>query len=199
MGIVACDQFLELLQNLTGNPIPDLLKKERGRLQDAMVDSHKYNREGRPAVFGEPETVYGVSRVLVENGVSPAILATGSKSPQLAALLSSLTRACDEETLILLDSDFSQISNYCAARKVNLAIGNSDGRFLAEREGIPLVRLGFPIHDRIGGQRILSLGYTGTTMFLDRITNTLLSSKLGRYRADLYQRFYLNPAASDHH
>lgn len=195
MGIVACDRLLELLQELSGNPIPDLLKKERGRLLDAMVDSHKYNREGRAVVFGEPETVYGVSRVLMENGVSPAILATGSKSPQLAALLGSLTAGSDEETQILLDSDFSQISNYCTMREVNLAIGSSDGRFLTERYGIPLVRLGFPIHDRIGGQRILALGYTGTTMLLDQISNTLLCSKLGRYRQDLYQRFY--PAASN--
>jgi len=195
MGIVACDQLLKLLQNLTGNPVPDLLRKERGRLLDAMVDSHKYNREGRAAVFGEPETVYGVGRVLVENGLLPAILATGSRSSQVAALLGPLTGGCDEEPLILVDSDFSQISSYCAAKEINLAIGSSDGRLLSEHEGIPLVRLGFPIHDRIGGQRILSLGYTGTTMFLDQITNTLLNSKLSRYRQDLFQRFY--PCASN--
>lgn len=193
MGIVACDQFLNLLQTLTQNPIPERLKKERGRLQDAMVDSHKYNREGRAAVFGEPETVYAVSRVLVENGVAPEIIATGSKSPRLKSILQSLTAECDSVALILTDSDFSHIRSHCAAKGINLAIGNSDGRFLSEREGIPLVRIGFPIHDRIGGQRILTLGYTGTIMLLDQITNTLLASKLSHYREDLYQQFYADP------
>jgi nitrogenase molybdenum-iron protein NifN len=191
IGIVACDQFLELLQMLTNKQIPAPLKQERGRLKDAMVDSHKYNRAGRAAVFGEPEIVYGVSRVLVENGVTAAILATGSKSSRLLELLKTLTAECEEESLILTDSDFSHIRSHCASESINIAIGNSDGRFLSEREGIPLVRLGFPIHDRIGGQRILSVGYTGTTMLLDQITNTLLTSKLSHYRKDLYQRFNL--------
>jgi len=196
MGIVACDQFVELLKTLTENPIPEVLIKERGRLQDAMVDSHKYNREGRAAVFGEPETVYGVSRILVENGITPAILATGSKSMRLQSLLQFLTVECDDKALIMLDSDFSHIRSHCASQGVNMAVGNSDGRFLTEREGIPLVRLGFPIHDRIGGQRILSVGYAGTILLLDQITNTLLTTKLSHYREDLYQRFYVNPVAS---
>lgn len=195
MGIVACDWFLALLQTLTQNPVPEGLKKERGRLQDAMVDSHKYNREGRAAIFGEPETVYAVSRVLVENGITPGIIATGSKSPRLKGLLQRMTEECDEAALILIDSDFSHIRSHCASKGINLAIGNSDGRFLSEREGIPLVRVGFPIHDRTGGQRILTVGYTGTTMLLDQITNTLLASKSSRYREDLYQRFYIDQTA----
>lgn len=197
MGIIACDQFVDLLHTLTHKPIPQELQKERSRLQDAMVDSHKYNREGRAAVFGEPETVYGVSRVLVENGVTPAILATGSKGVRLHSLLEHLTIECEEKALIMLDSDFSHIRSQCTDQRINVAIGNSDGRFLTEREGIPLVRLGFPIHDRIGGQRILSVGYVGTIMLLDQITNTLLAAKLNSYRADLYQRFYEQSVASN--
>jgi len=196
IGIVACDRFVNLLQTLTQNPIPESLKRERGRLQDAMVDSHKYNREGRAAVFGEPETVYAVGQMLVENGIAPAILATGSKSLPLQSILPLVTAECDEKALIMLDSDFSHIRSHCASQGINVAIGNSDGRFLTEREGIPLVRLGFPIHDRIGGQRILSVGYSGTILLLDQITNTLLTTKLSSYRTDLYQRFYENPNSS---
>jgi len=50
--------------------------------------------------------------------------------------------------------------------------------------------VGFPIHDRVGGQRLLSVGYTGTTQFLDRITNTLLENKYRTYRTDMYNRYY---------
>ena len=67
----------------------------------------------------------------------------------------------------------------------NLAIGHSDGRYLTEREGIPLVRRGFPIHDRVGGQRLLSVGYVGTNVLLDQITNTLLEVKQTNYRSTM--------------
>lgn len=194
MGVTACDQLLELLTQLTDKPIPDSLKKEKGRLLDAMIDSHKYNREGRAAVFGEPETVLGVVQVLVENGVTPSVLATGSKSPGLKELLRTVTIECEEDPVILADSDFTDIRRACGSRKVNLAVGNSDGRILTEREGIPLVRIGFPIHDRVGGQRLLSVGYTGTTLLLDRITNTLLAQKLSRYRQGMVDRFYHTPS-----
>ena len=39
---------------------------------------------------------------------------------------------------------------------------------------IPLIRFGFPVHDRVGAQRILTLGYKGAMRMLDRITNTIL-------------------------
>lgn len=194
MGIMACDRFLNLLQTLTGQQIPQQLQQERGRLLDAMVDAHKYNREGRAVVFGEPEMVYSISQVLVENGVTPVILATGSKGTRLQGLLTALTADCDEEALILVNSDFSHIRKHCANKRINLAIGNSDGRILSERDGIPLVRLGFPIHDRIGGQRILTTGYTGTIQLLDLISNTLLTNKLRHYREDMYAKYYPFPS-----
>ena len=43
-----------------------------------------------------------------------------------------------------------------------------------ESLGVPLVRVGFPIHDRIGGQRILHVGYRGTQQLFDRIANALI-------------------------
>ena len=42
---------------------------------------------------------------------------------------------------------------------------------------VPLIRVGFPIHDRIGGQRVLHLGYRGAQELYDRIVNALLEVK----------------------
>ena len=42
---------------------------------------------------------------------------------------------------------------------------------------MPLIRVGFPIHDRIGGQRIHHLGYRGAQELFDRIVNALMDSK----------------------
>ncbi len=196
MGIEACDELLRVLKKLSSKAVPEVIKKERGRLLDAMVDSHKYNGAGRAAVFAEPEVLYGIAHIMMENGIMPSVLATGSKNHAIKQALQSLTADCDEKAIILLDSDFVSIQDHCANRKINLAVGNSDGRFISEQAGIPLVRIGFPVHDRIGGQRILSVGYNGTMMLMDRITNTLLAEKLSSYREDMYQSLYKYPSAA---
>jgi nitrogenase molybdenum-iron protein NifN len=53
-------------------------------------------------------------------------------------------------------------------------IGHSKGYTLARKFGLPLIRVGFPIHDRFGGQRILHVGYRGAQMLLDRIVNAII-------------------------
>jgi nitrogenase molybdenum-iron protein NifN len=60
-----------------------------------------------------------------------------------------------------------------------------------EKEGVPLIRVGFPIHDRIGGQRINYTGYEGSTTFMDSITNTLLEKKYSTFRKRMYDSFYV--------
>nr|WP_319495641.1 nitrogenase component 1 [uncultured Desulfobacter sp.] len=37
--------------------------------------------------------------------------------------------------------------------------------------------MGFPIHDRIGGSRILHVGYKGALQLFDNIVNTILTVK----------------------
>lgn len=190
MGIENTDLFINLLEQLTRNTVPESLEQERGRLLDCMIDSHKYNFQGRSVVFGEPENVYAIVKTCLENGVFPAVIATGSKTGKMNELLKTLLNECHSEVQILNETDFSQIREKSREMVANIAIGHSDGRYLTEREGIPLVRIGFPIHDRVGGQRLLSVGYVGTTMFLDRITNTLLENKYKNYRSSMYQQFF---------
>jgi nitrogenase molybdenum-iron protein NifN len=192
IGVEANDMFVGLVAEMTGGKVPGILELERGRLLDCMVDSHKYNAQGRGAVFGDPELVYAVARACAENGLYPAVVATGSGNTGLEKLLQPLLVDYPGEVYFNQETDFTQIRIACRETGVNIAMGHSDGKYLTEREGIPLVRLGFPIHDRVGGQRLLSVGYTGTTMFLDRITNTLLEHKHKNYRDTMYRKFYRN-------
>lgn len=187
IGIENTDAFIKVLEEISGRYCPEDVEIERGRLLDGMIDSHKYNFAGRSAVFGDPELVYAVTRLCLENGIRP-IVVTGDKSGNAKRLLpqSDLTA----EMVVLPDTDFNNVEQQAMAGKVNIAIGHSDGRFLTERHQIPLVRLGFPIHDRIGGQRLLSIGYAGSMLLLDRITNTLLAEKYTHYRETMYQTYY---------
>ena len=67
-----------------------------------------------------------------------------------------------------------RIAEHARRVKPNLLLGSSKGYPVARELGVPLVRVGFPIHDRIGGQRVLHLGYRGAQRLFDQIVNTLL-------------------------
>jgi nitrogenase molybdenum-iron protein NifN len=182
IGLGNTDRFLAHLSELTGRPVPPQLLLERGWLLDAMADAHKYNAAGRPVIYGEPELVYALTSLCAENGAFPAVIATGTKADKLAPLVEPLLSDAEEAPVVLGTADFATIEEAAVRTGANIAIGHSGGRFLTERRGIPVMRVGYPITDRIGGQRILTAGYTGTMAFLDRFTNTLLEAKYSTYR-----------------
>ena len=70
--------------------------------------------------------------------------------------------------------DFEEIATVCKEIKPDILIGNSKGYYIARELGIPLARVGFPIHDRLGGSRIKHIGYEGTQALFDLIANTLI-------------------------
>lgn len=190
IGLANTDLFIKTLCQITGKEIPEALAAERGRLLDAMIDSHKYNFAGRSVIFGDCEMVYAVTALCAENGIFPVVVATGSKTEHLEKAVKPLLLESPHPVEILCETDFQVIRVKSTAAGANVAIGHSDGRYLEEKAGIPLMRLGFPILDRVGGQRLLSVGYTGTAMLLDRITNTLLEHKYKGYRRKMYDSFY---------
>lgn len=194
IGVENTDLFMNALTEISGSQMPESMALERGRLLDCMIDAHKYNFTGRMVVFGDPELVYAMTSTCLENGVHPVVIATGSKRSKLKDLLQPRLNQKDEPSCLMTDSDFTRIRAKAREMEANLAIGHSDGRYLTEKEGLPLIRMGFPIHDRKGGQRILSVGYVGTALFIDRITNTILENKQKVYRKTMYDRYYLGIA-----
>jgi MoaA/NifB/PqqE/SkfB family radical SAM enzyme len=178
-----------------GGTRPDALITERGRYIDAMIDNHKYAAEGRAAIFGEPDFIYSMTRLCCENGTVPVAIATGSVCQRLKAALEEEVKHAAEryfvdKTVILDDCDFDQLERHAKELGVNIAIGSSDGRRMARRMGIALVRCAFPIHDRVGGQRVKTLGYEGSLSILDQIANDLLSEKEEGFREELYERYF---------
>ena len=81
------------------------------------------------------------------------------------------------ETLVKEGFDFAEIAELAPSLKPDFLIGSSKGYQIARSLRIPLIRVGFPIHDRIGGQRVLHLGYRGAQELYDRIVNALLEVK----------------------
>lgn len=195
VGLRDTDTFMQWLTWINRSGMPRSIKEERARYVDAMIDSHKYNAEGRACVFGEPDFVYNMTRLCSENGIMPVVTAVGTKCPGLSKKLkpeieSVAEKLFIEEYISFDEADFEKIEEAILRYKANLMIGSSEARRIEERRGIHLVRCAFPIHDRIGGQRIRTLGYEGGLLLLDAITNTIIANKEGSFRNKLYTAYY---------
>jgi nitrogenase molybdenum-iron protein alpha/beta subunit/MoaA/NifB/PqqE/SkfB family radical SAM enzyme len=194
-GLRDTEKFLEVLSKVSGNPIPKKYEVQRGRYLDAMIDSHKYNSEGRIAIYGEPDFVYSTARMCLENGVMPVVIAVGEKCPSLEEKLDEEVRELGSRLFVkkykIMDkADFKDIEKYAVEFGANVMVGNSDGRRIEEKHNIPLVRASFPIHDRVGGQRIMSIGYEGSLSLGDEIANVILGRKESSFRENLYDELY---------
>jgi nitrogenase molybdenum-iron protein NifN len=150
IGLEASDRFMNLLHDLSGQIIPEKHRKERGRLLDAYVDAHKY-------VFGKKALLYG--------------------EEDLVTALADWLREIGMEPLWIKDTDFETLREQAEDFHPDILLGNSKGYYIARQRCIPLVRLGFPIHDRFGASRMHQIGYRGTQELFDRVVNALIEYK----------------------
>ncbi len=171
------DRFLSVVSQLSGRVPPDKYDGERGRLIDAYVDGHKYVFEKRAVVYGEECLVVSLASFLSEIGIVPALCASGGHSGRLRDALAEQIPEMMPDVTVLEDTDFWDIAEAAKAVRPDLIIGNSNGYKLKRELGIPLIRVGLPIHDRIGASRILHVGYRGAQQLYDRIVNALIEQQ----------------------
>ena len=157
IGLADTDLFVSRMEELTGIGLPKKYEAQRGRLLDTLADVHKYLADVRVAVYGDSDLTLGLARFLCEAGAVPAVVATGSCSSSFEVEV----RAASEDSRILLGADFSQIHDEIKKGRIDLMLGTSNGRQISKKEGIPLVRVGLPNHDRVGATRQLLVGYEG--------------------------------------
>ena len=177
IGIGETDRFFRAVEEISGAAMPKKYEKERGRLVDAYIDGHKAVSGKRAVIYGEADFVASMASFLDEIGIVPALCATGASTRKFKETVSSGLAAGHRDIMIRDDSDFEDMLEICRNIGVDIVIGNSKGYYLSKNLNIPLVRAGFPIHDRIGGQRILHVGYEGTQQLFDRIVNALIEHK----------------------
>ena len=194
VGLSLSDAFVSTLEAL-GGQMPHSVRQDRARHLDAMIDAHKYNAQCRAAIFGEPDMVHALTHACCENGVTPVVVATGARCPGLdAALRPAMTKAAETQFVegfdILDFADFTAIENALLRHDVNLMIGNGDGRRIEERRHIPLLRYGFPIHDRMGGQRTRLVLYDGATSLMESTANAMLARTEVSFREELFHKYY---------
>ncbi len=175
IGVRETDAFFKVLENLTGISTPDRFVSQRERLIDSFVDGHKYVSGIRAVVYGEEDLVVGMVSLLREIGIIPVLCASGGKSGLMEKTIETIVPEYQPLGISIRENvDFMDIEKQAADFSPDIFIGNSKGYTLSRRIGKPLVRIGFPVHDRIGGSRIRHLGYEGAQELFDRIVNTLI-------------------------
>ena len=178
IGIRATDKLFGALQEITGHAMPLVHAGERARLLDAYVDGHKAVFGKRAVVYGDPDMVAGMCSFLAEIGIYPVVAASGTRTGRMKEIIEkSVEDPSFHPETVCEDTDFVYLEEMAAAHKADLLVGNSKGYGIAKRLQIPLVRVGFPIHDRLGGSRILHIGYRGAQQLFDTIANALIAQR----------------------
>ena len=181
MGIGRTDQFMAALETISQTSRPARYNQERGRLLDALVDGHKYVNGLKAVVYGEADLVAGLVELLSEIGVVPVVCATGDNGARLEPIIKEiLNEKLQDRVKVIEGVDFVDIEQEARRSGAELVIGHSKGYSLARKLDIPLVRVGFPIHDRVDGSRLQHLGYQGAQALFDRIANTIIEKRQAR-------------------
>jgi nitrogenase molybdenum-iron protein NifN len=175
-GVRGTDALLDLFKKKSGKAIPDFYRKERARLIDAYADCHKYTFGKKAVVYGDADFVAAIASFLDEVGIVPYICVCGSPFSGFESYINDVLEYSEAE-VIQDNTDFKTLEKIIGDEPIDLMIGNSKGYPLARSKNIPLVRCGFPIHDRVGGPRFIHIGYEGALNLLDNVVNTLLTRK----------------------
>jgi nitrogenase molybdenum-iron protein NifN len=180
IGIRSTDTFMDIMSVQSGKPVPSKYEAERGRLVDAYIDGHKYVYGKRAVVYGDPDVVVALAGFCREVGIVPVLCASGAVAPDMGERIRALSPASEDPVVSAHDTDFDRIAEMAATCNPDIVIGSSKGYQIARQLDIPLVRVFFPVHDRIGSQRMLHLGYRGAQELFDRIVNALLAHEQNR-------------------
>lgn len=150
-GLKATDRFVTALSEISGRPVPAKLRRRRSQLSDALLDGHFHFGGKKIAIAAEPDHLYQLAMFFTGMGaeIHCAVTTTGT-SPILRKVPIDEVRVGDLGDLERL------------AVGADLLVTHSHGRQASERLGIPLMRVGFPIFDRLGAQHAVTVGWRGT-------------------------------------
>jgi nitrogenase molybdenum-iron protein NifN len=76
----------------------------------------------------------------------------------------------------VLIGDLADFERAAAASGAELLVTHSHGRQAASRLGVPLLRVGFPVFDRLGATHRCSVLYAGTQSLVFEVANLLMAN-----------------------
>lgn len=166
-GLKPVDAFVRTLMGLSGmQDPPPSIKRDRSRLIDAALDAHFHTGGLKVAIGADPDLLFSLSNALTSMG---AEIVTAVTTTQHSPVIERV--AADEVIL----GDLGDFERSAKENGAQILLTHSHGRHAEHRLHVPLVRVGFPVFDRIGAQDACRVGYRGSRAFLYEIANTVQS------------------------
>ncbi len=166
MGQEQNDNFVALLMKIRQiDPTPSL-KRWRGRLQDAMLDSHFLIGSSHFVITGEPDMCVGIAELLRSVG--------GTVNAVIATTYSPVLESIEAETVFVGDLEDAK-PHFADA---DMVISNFHAeRLLHSYKHTALLLRGFPNYEELGNQLKNDQLYEGSTYFLFEVANLLRKVK----------------------
>jgi len=174
IGVKATDRYTNILYWFYGNKPSPQLEQERSQLMDIVMDVQPYLFKKRVAVFCDPDISLPLCEFLAGIGMVPAFVFTGPDSKDLEGRLNSIFVKYGVEGTVKCNTDLFELEQCMKNAPVDLLIGDVHGKRLARRLDVPLVRLGFPVTDRLVHPFLPIVGYKGAMRVLEMMLNAIL-------------------------
>lgn len=176
IGIEGTDALMEALSTISGNPVPEELEIERGRLVDAITDSYYWVYGKTFSLNADPDFAIGITRFVMELGgeIKHVVLTNGSKKwvKEIKSMLDD--NILGEDAEVYRDKDMWHWRSLLFTDPSDYIIGSSYAKYLVRDTHIPLIRIGFPIFDRHHMHRYATMGYKGGLNLMNWVVNTIL-------------------------
>jgi len=175
IGIKATDDFIMKILEITGGEVPESLEFERGQLVDLMVDIHNHYHGKKVAIFGDPDTVIALTEFVIGLGMIPKYVITGTPGSRFEESVNGILEEGNiEGSKVKAAGDLMLLHQWIKNEPVDMLLGNTYGKYIARAENIPLVRVGFPILDRVGHPLFPIVGYKGAMRLIEKISTAFL-------------------------
>jgi nitrogenase molybdenum-iron protein beta chain len=177
IGLRATDTFVDQLRKTAGVSVPESLMAERGQVVDVLTDMHQYFYGKKAALIGDPDHLISLTQFLCDLDMDVRLIVTGT--PAGPKFVRRIREFVSENTVVKdgLGVDMFQFHQLVKNEKPDLLFGNTYVKYMARDEDIPLIRMGFPIYDRVGHQYFPITGYRGALRLLEKILNALLDKQ----------------------
>jgi len=179
MTLAACDTFIHRLKTLSGRDVPAWIERQRGQVQDAMIDCHMWLQGAAIAMAAEGDHLAAWCDFARSQGMIPGPIVAPVSQPGLQNL--------PVETVVI--GDLEDMQDRLCATPAAFLVANAHAADLAAQFDLSLIRAGFPVYDRLGEFRRLRQGYSGIRDTLFELANVMRERHhpLATYRSPLRQ------------
>ncbi len=158
-GLQGADALMKILSALSSRPVSPVYLRQRKVLVDGMRDAHFYLSGKKVCTALEPDLSVQTSVWLREMAVNIELAVLPYCSGPADTIFAKKIVIGD---LFSIRGDF------------DLLISNSHAEDTADRLGVPLYQMGFPVYKILGYTTRITIGYSGTLAMINDTANLLM-------------------------